>query len=256
MDLIYKLETLDNVAEEHKGLYKEVDGSFVLGVSGVKDITEFNTVHTALGKERDEHKATKKKLKGYGDNTPDTFIELNNQIADLKLYKSSNSTEEIEKRLQEALTIKLTPHEQKKLEDAETISELQKTISSMNTEKETSKLKDWITKKVNASDSSVKPESYNDIYARARLHDLKYNSDVKDFVDNDGNTIDSWFETQAKNSTWNKSSAGAGASGGSSGSDELTNKQSKYKKLMAKETLTPIEEVEVFKLAKEIKEKE
>jgi len=217
MSLNYKLDSLDEVAEDQKGLYKEIDGKFFLDVTGVKDIEEFNTVYSSLGKEREEHKSTKKKLKGYGDYTPESFNELNNQIADLKLFKSSNSNEEIEKRLQEALSIKLAPLEQKRNEDTEIITELNAKINGMNAEKETSKLKDKIFQIVNAKDSSVKPESFNDIYARAVLHKIKLNADVEEFVDNYGNTFDSWFETQAKNSTWNKDSVSAGANGGTGG---------------------------------------
>ncbi len=220
MSLNYKLETLDEVAEDQKGLYKEVNGSFILDVIGVKDVAEFNTVHTALGKERLEKKEYKNKLNKFGDYTPETFETLNNQIADLKLFKQGNSSEEIEKRLQDALSIKIAPIEKKRLEDEATIEELRNTLNNMNAEKETSSLKDKITKIVNSSNSSVKPEAHNDIYARAMLHELKYNKDVSDFVDSKGNDFNTWFNEQSKNSTWNKSSTGAGANGGSKGITE------------------------------------
>jgi hypothetical protein len=56
-------DNLDNVPAHFHELYTEQGGKFVLtGVEGVKPLSEFNTVHTALGKERNEHKTAKQQL--------------------------------------------------------------------------------------------------------------------------------------------------------------------------------------------------
>ncbi len=74
--LKFKLETIDELDESQRGLYKEIDGSFVLQVEGVKDKSEFETVYSTLQKERTDRKKLEKDLKKFeGIN----LEEINNQ---------------------------------------------------------------------------------------------------------------------------------------------------------------------------------
>ena len=63
-----------------------------------------------------------------------------------------------------------------------------------------------------ASDSPYNPSSIIDIEARARMMGLEYNEDADDFLIS-GQSFDKWLNEQAKNSTWTKTSQGAGAIG-------------------------------------------
>ena len=212
MSLDYTVETLENVSEEHKGLYLEKDGKFILDVTGVKPLEEFNTVYTALGKERDLHKEVKTKLKGYGDHTPESIQELNNRLAELELNGGSN--EAIEERLEKALKIKTAPLYQERDDLKLKNKELSNIVETMKKEKTESHLKDSITSLVTAKDSPYKTAALTDIINRAKVQELEYNEDVKTFVSKDGLTASDWLREQSKNSTWLKESVGGGAKGG------------------------------------------
>lgn len=85
MKLNYVVDTLDNVPVEYQGLYAEVGGKFQLQIEGVKSVDEFNTVHNALQKERNEHRETKKALKSFGDIKPEELAEKLTRLEELEL---------------------------------------------------------------------------------------------------------------------------------------------------------------------------
>lgn len=63
MTLKAKVDKLEDVDAAYHDLYEEKDGAFVLKpIEGMKPQAEFDVVHTALGKERTEHRSTKTKL--------------------------------------------------------------------------------------------------------------------------------------------------------------------------------------------------
>jgi hypothetical protein len=86
MGLAYQVDSLDGIANHFHELYSEQNGKFVLtGVEGVKPLTEFSTVHTALGKERNEHKGTKAKLDAWAQlGTPEEVQAKLDRIAELE----------------------------------------------------------------------------------------------------------------------------------------------------------------------------
>lgn len=85
MALKYEVESLDDLDATLHGLYKTTDaGKFVLDVDGVKPLTEFNTVYTALHKEREVSKGFKDKLSGFGELTPEVIQANLTRIAELE----------------------------------------------------------------------------------------------------------------------------------------------------------------------------
>lgn len=66
MPIELEYEKMDAVPAEFRGLYEEKDGRAVLvGVNGMKTQADVDAVRTALTKERNDHKITKDKLKGW-----------------------------------------------------------------------------------------------------------------------------------------------------------------------------------------------
>lgn len=66
------LETLDGLPTELAAEYEEKDGKYhLITPEGFKPISEFNVVHKALGKEREDHRGTKAKLSAFGDLDPE-----------------------------------------------------------------------------------------------------------------------------------------------------------------------------------------
>lgn len=118
--LNYSLETIDDVPEEYKGLYaeEEKDGKkmYHLNVSGVKPQAEFDTVYGTLNKVREERNNFEKKLKTFGDLTPDKFKAVQDELDSLKKAKNSQTEEDFLKRLQEVKNANATEM-QKKIEE-------------------------------------------------------------------------------------------------------------------------------------------
>jgi Skp family chaperone for outer membrane proteins len=171
---------------------------------------EFNKVYNTLQKERSERKELEKKFKAFGELTPESVGELRDKLAELELKKDSEI--DINERLEKALKIKTAPFVEKEKEYQSKISEYETFISKTKQDKINSKLKDKISSVVLASDSPFNPSSIIDIEARARMMGLEYNEDADDFLIS-GQSFDKWLNEQAKNSTWNKTSQGAGAVG-------------------------------------------
>lgn len=66
MELELEYENMSAVPEAYRDLYQEKDGRAVLaGVKGMKTQADVDAVRNALSKERNEHKATRDKLKGW-----------------------------------------------------------------------------------------------------------------------------------------------------------------------------------------------
>ncbi len=83
LDMI--VESLDSVGEAFRGEYEERDGKFVLSVTGAFSEVDRNKLQESLRKERDEHKATRGKLKAFGENTPDSISDLTDKNDELQL---------------------------------------------------------------------------------------------------------------------------------------------------------------------------
>lgn len=63
MGIKTEVDTIEEVDEKYRDLYTAQGDKFVLtGVEGIKPLHEFAKVHSSLGKERTDHKATKAKL--------------------------------------------------------------------------------------------------------------------------------------------------------------------------------------------------
>lgn len=94
-------DTIDDIPEPFRELYTERDGKFHLtGVAGVKTQGDVDRLQTALGKEREDHKATKEKLGGWGELTPDEVYAKLDKIKELEVAASGNR-EEMEAKLEE-----------------------------------------------------------------------------------------------------------------------------------------------------------
>ena len=128
MGLKFKVENLDNVAEELKKLYTERDGAFYLDVEGMpsgKTDEDVKKLQNALEKERKDHKEAKEKIRAFVDEFGDSesirerFEELENikstagsrtkscwttKSGSVRLRKSATATRRSLKRVRNALT--------------------------------------------------------------------------------------------------------------------------------------------------------
>lgn len=125
-ELSFEVADLTGVSEDMQKLYTEVakeDGTKVhrLAVKGVKPEQEFTTVYSTMIKERERANEFEKKVKAFGDFSPEAYSKLQSDFASLKA--SSSTKEEF---------IKATDQLKK---DHETVLNAQK--SAYDTEKQT-----------------------------------------------------------------------------------------------------------------------
>jgi len=213
------LENLDEVSEEMKEWYVESENGFNLTIPGMKPESEVNKVMESLRKERADHKLTLKKLKTFGENTPEKILKLQNSLTDFEL-QIGKKDEDLTTRLQTALDAKLIPYNEKEkawsIEKEDMLTEL----NDLKADKINGALMGWISSKMSDSKNGLRPESSKDIYARAKLQGsgLVYNSDAKEFLDADKNDKETWFaHLLNENPHWRLNSTSANARGGNAG---------------------------------------
>lgn len=116
MPLKRQLDTLDGVDAALHELYEEKDGKFNLRpIEGLKPVEEFNVVHRALAKERDDHKTTKTKLVSFGDLNPEEVRAKLDQMEELKILAEGKVDEKkMEQLVESRLRIKVAPVERER----------------------------------------------------------------------------------------------------------------------------------------------
>lgn len=113
MTLKAKVDKIDDVEEGYRPLYEEKDGAWVLKpIDGMKPLDEFNVVHRALGKERDEHRVTKDSLA----NANKTITGHETSIADLTATLEGKGVKIDEKLIDQRVQQRVAPL-QRELED-------------------------------------------------------------------------------------------------------------------------------------------
>jgi len=121
------LENLDELPDsiDPRDLFVEKDGKFELAIEGVKTQADVDRLTKALSKERLDHRGTKDKVKGYGDLTPESIQELQDELEELRASGEGKgkggrpSDEQVQKLVQLALEKERRPLD-KKIKDLET----------------------------------------------------------------------------------------------------------------------------------------
>lgn len=94
-------DTLEEIPEAFRELYTQRDGKYLLtGIAGVKTEADVATLSKSLNSERDEHKATKEKLRLWEGLEPDKVRLQLDRVAELEVAARGNK-EEIDKKLEE-----------------------------------------------------------------------------------------------------------------------------------------------------------
>jgi hypothetical protein len=79
------IDKLEDVAEPFRELYTERNGKFELtGVEGMKTEADVTRLTSALEKERNDHKGTKKKFEIFGDRKPEDILASLDRIPELE----------------------------------------------------------------------------------------------------------------------------------------------------------------------------
>jgi hypothetical protein len=82
--LKYLYDSIDDVPEEFRPLYAEREGKYELAeIEGVKTQADIDRLNKALAAEREEHKKTKGRVKGFGNYTPEQVEEMSSKLEEL-----------------------------------------------------------------------------------------------------------------------------------------------------------------------------
>jgi len=110
-------ETLDDIPEQYRDLYTEKNGKHELtGIVGVKTQADIDRLQTALGKERDEHKAAREQLGMWGDLKHEDVVSILDRVPELEAAAAGkldeNAIEEmVERRVNGTLQSRTAPLE-------------------------------------------------------------------------------------------------------------------------------------------------
>lgn len=232
------LENLDELPEsiDPRDLFAERDGKFELTIDGVKTQADIDRLTKALSKERADHRATKDKIKGYGELTPEAIQELQDEVEELRASGEGKgkqgrpSDEQVQKLVQLALEKERRPLD-KKIKDLEATNA---TLTSENVilvgEKKKRVLVDSI-REITAGDKGIpiRPEALVDVELFAeRVFDF---DEAGKPVTKDGVGVEPGLsprellvviQTEGKRPHWFKDTEGAGATGGKGGVGKFT----------------------------------
>jgi len=225
------VESLDEIPEAIRDEYQETDdGKYVLQLNGAFSQVDRDKLQTALKKERDSHKETRERLKGFGDITPDRVGELEQQIEELNVQleaAGADNDEERQKKLDELAErralAKTKPLERQLNELTKERDSIIAERDSLLGERRTSKIVGTVADPGLLKDAGIVPDAVEDIKLWA-LHNFD--------VDDDGNVVSKEtlgtpglspkevyadLKSQGMRRHWFGITKGAGAGGGKPG---------------------------------------
>ena len=216
------VDTLDGVDEKYHDLYSEKDGKFVMQpIEGMKPLGEFNTVYSALAKERIDHKATKTTLSAFGGMDAEDVRAKLDKLPELEIAASGKMDEDkIEKVVASRINTQLAPVARERDKLRADLVERENVIAGFQTEKRQRVISDTVTKA--ARTLKVLDTAQEDAVLLAeRLFDLGEDGSVvtKDGVGvTPGITAAEWLvDMREKRPHWWGASAGGGAGAGKGG---------------------------------------
>lgn len=214
------LDSLDSLDSAFHPLYTEKDGKFVLtGVEGMKTQADVDAVKTILQKERDEHKATKKKLEDFHsmNMSIDELQEKLDRIDELEAAAGGKLDEAKMNELVEArLKSKMAPLERELEKVRKDALEKDEKISGYETKERTRTIHDAVRQA--AQKSKVIDTAFDDVLMLAeRVFDVDETGSIitRDNVGvTPGIAPDVWLsDMQNTRPHWWPASQGGGAKG-------------------------------------------
>lgn len=217
-------EALDPIIQAE---YKEVSGKWLLDAPDMKPITEFNTVHTALAKERDDHKKTKTALGAFGALKPEEVQVQLARIPELEIKAAGQvDDKKIEEIVNTRIHAKLAPVERERDQLKTQVAEKDTAIREFGVKEKTRTIKDEVGKVVRAAKVlSTAEEDALMLAERVFEVDDTGNVVTKDNVGvTPGIKPDVWLQDmQSKRPHWWAPNQGGGAGNSGKGNSVLNN---------------------------------
>ncbi len=223
-----KYKTKEEIPQEYVALYTERDGEWhFTGVTGIKTQVDIDKVMTGLTKERDEHKATKEKLRAWeGLERPDVDAKLA-RLEELEVAsKNSIPKAEMDKKLDELAEVRvknrMLPVERERDGLKKKLEEADKAIAQLTAEKNRRIVHDKIREAAVAA--KVQPEVMADVLLLSdNVFELTENGDLltkeNAYGVDAGLAPDTFFQTQQERRPywWPPSTGGNSKGSGNKG---------------------------------------
>jgi hypothetical protein len=219
-------EKIDEIPEAFRELYTEKNGKFELtGIAGVKTQADIDRLHSALEKERGDHKGTKDKFAVWGDLNYDDVVQKLDKYPLLEAAAAGkfdeSKVEELAQKRAEAMTnSKVAPLDRENKQLKTTVAEVMAENQALKTEKVNRAIGDDVRAAMLAS--KVLPEAQDDALLWAeRIFEIVDGKVVtKDGVGVlPGMSAKLWLESVAeKKPHWWPNSQGGGGGGSGNGS--------------------------------------
>lgn len=219
------IDNLDNVDEKYHDLYDEKDGKYVLKpIDGMKSQAEFQTVHSALQKERNDHKSTKGKLSAFGDLNPDEVRTALDRIPELEAAAEGKLDDaKIEKIVEGRLKSKVSPLERELTQAKAQLTEKDNQLVAFQQREKSRTIKDFV--EAAARETKVLPTAMEDVVLLAERH-LEVTEDNRVVTKESapggaGLDVKAWLsDLQPKRPHWWPASGGGGGRPGEGGGGE------------------------------------
>lgn len=221
---VIEQDVYDDLPEDVKKEYKEANGKFVLDVTDMKPIAEFNTVHTALQNERKDHKKAKDKLAAFGTLNPEEVSTQLARIPELELAAEGKiDDKKIDTIVEGRLRAKVAPIERERDQLKTQVGEKEGVIQGFQVKEKTRTIHDAVSKA--ARTAKILPTAEEDaLMVAERVFEVAEDGSVvtKDNVGvTPGIAPDAWMQDMAaKRPHWWPASQGGGAAnrgGGANG---------------------------------------
>jgi len=230
MALKFELDSIDDLPEAVQAEYTEKDGKYVLNVEGAFTAEDRNKLQKALGKERDEHKATKASLKKYGDLKPETIEELRSKNEELTLQietlgagDEAERNKKIDELAERRALARVKPLERQITELRTANEALTGQVNTFVGRERTSKIVDAVANPALLKDLGIVPDAIDDIKLWGQAHfdvDEAGNVVSKESLGTPGLAPKDVFgdmKTNGQRRHWFGTTSGAGAGGGKGG---------------------------------------
>jgi len=222
------VDSLEDVPEPIREEYVERDGRYELQLDGAVSVADRDRLQRALAKEREDHKASKKRLQSYGELTPEKIEELTSERDELKLQLEAagsqddeERTKKIEELAEKRAALRVRPFERKVKEFQAELENISGERDRLLQEKRTNTVLSAVTDASLLKEAGVVPDAVEDVKLWA-LHNFEIDEATGKVVSKETlgtpglapKEVFADMKSQGTRRHWFGATSGAGATGG------------------------------------------
>ncbi len=228
------IESLEDVDEAFRGEYEARDDKFVLSLNGAYSTLDRDKLMGSLQSERDDHKATKQKLTGFGEHTPEAIEGFTSRIEELEIAVEANGTspedqakqaEKLEALAERKANARIKPLERKNEIVTTERDEARASLGTLQTTIDNDRIVNTVADPAVLKEAGVRMEAMEDVkpwaLANFEIDDAGNVVSKKDGLG--AKDVYADLKTAGQRVLWFGDTVGAGASGGRGGESFASN---------------------------------